>query len=64
MFAGWIASFDAPAGWAPGWEAPGEWLAWSGELLAQAGGPAIVIVWFVGMLVILGAMAVVRRFAT
>jgi hypothetical protein len=62
-FAGWIVSLDAPAGWAPGGEAAGEWIPWTGELLAKAGGPAIGIVWFVGTLAILGAMAVMRRFA-
>ncbi|MBO6727952.1 MAG: hypothetical protein JJ911_20005 [Rhizobiaceae bacterium] len=39
------------------------WIAWSGQLVGQTGGPAIAILWLAGTLVILGAMAVIRRFA-
>jgi hypothetical protein len=61
--AGWMASLDATAALAPGGEAAGEWIAWIGEFLSQAGGPAIVILWLAGTLLILGTSAVVRRIA-
>jgi hypothetical protein len=61
--AGWMTSVHATAGMVSGGEAAGEWIAWSGELVGQAGGPAIGIVWLTGTLLILGASAVIRRFA-
>lgn len=39
------------------------WIAWSGQLAGQAGGPAVGLLWLAGTLVILGAMAVIRRLA-
>jgi hypothetical protein len=50
---GWMASLSTLDGW----------VALTGELLGQAGGPAIGIIWFIGMLAILGVMALMRRFA-
>jgi hypothetical protein len=40
------------------------WIAWSGDVAGLVGGPAVALLWLVGTLLILGAMAVVRRFAT
>lgn len=40
------------------------WIAWSGDVVSLVGGPAVALLWLVGTLLILGAMAVVRRFAT
>jgi hypothetical protein len=40
------------------------WIAWSGDVVGLVGGPAVALLWLVGTLLILGAMAVVRRFAT
>jgi len=37
------------------------WLAWSGELMSQAGGPLVAVVWFAGALEIIGLMAALRR---
>jgi hypothetical protein len=39
------------------------WVAWTGQLIGQAGGPAVGVLWLAGTLVILGAMAIIRRFA-
>ncbi|MEP9386137.1 hypothetical protein [Mesorhizobium sp. KR9-304] len=50
---GWMASLNAADGW----------IAWSGQLLREVGGPVIGILWLGGTLVIIGAMAVIRRFA-
>lgn len=50
---GWMASLDAADGW----------IAWSGHLVGQAGGSIVGILWLLGTLIILGAMAVIRRFA-
>jgi hypothetical protein len=50
----WIASLGVADGW----------LASGGTLVDQVGGPVIAILWLLGMFVILGAMAVIRRFAT
>ena len=50
----WIASIGVTDGW----------LASGGTLVDQFGGPVVAILWLLGMLVILGAMAVIRRFAT
>lgn len=59
----WMAALESPAGWAAGGQAVDEWIAWTSDLLGQAGGPAIGIVWLVGLLLILGATAIVRRLA-
>lgn len=40
------------------------WIAWSGDVVGLVGGPEVALLWLVGTLLILGAMAVVRRFAT
>jgi hypothetical protein len=40
------------------------WIAWSGDVVGLIGGPAVALLWLVGTLLILGAMAVVRHFAT
>lgn len=40
------------------------WVAWSGQLVGQAGGSIVAILWLTGTLVILGAMAAIRRLAT
>ncbi len=40
------------------------WIAWSGDVIDLVGGPAVALLWLVGTLIILGAVAVVRRFAT
>ncbi|MGE0503173.1 MAG: hypothetical protein AB7I79_20745 [Rhizobiaceae bacterium] len=42
----------------------GGWIAWSGDVVGLVGGPAVTLLWLVGTLLILGAMAVIRRFAT
>lgn len=39
------------------------WIAWSGDVVGLVGGPAVGLLWLAGTLVILGAMAFVRRFA-
>jgi len=49
----WIASIDAADGW----------IAWSGQLVGQAGGPVVGVLWLLGTLIILGAAMVIRRFA-
>lgn len=54
---GTVAGWMATQGFADGW------IAWSGQLVVQAGGPAVVILWLAGTLVILGAMAAIRRLA-
>jgi membrane associated rhomboid family serine protease len=54
---GTVAGWMAQQGWADGW------IAWSGQLAGQAGGAAVAILWLAGMFVILGAIAVIRRFA-
>jgi len=40
------------------------WITWSGDVVGLIGGPPVALLWLVGTLLILGAMAVVRRFAT
>jgi hypothetical protein len=40
------------------------WIAWSGDVVDLVGGPAVALLWLVGTLLTLFAMAVVRRFAT
>ena len=42
----------------------GGWIAWSGDVVGLLGGPAVALLWLAGTLLILGPMAVVRRFAT
>lgn len=54
---GTVAGWMAAQGWADGW------IAWTGHLVGQASGPAVGILWLAGMLVILGAMAAIRRLA-
>lgn len=49
----WMASLDAVDGW----------IAWSGQLVGQVGGPVVGILWLLGTLIILGAMAIIRRLA-
>jgi amino acid transporter len=39
------------------------WIAWSGQLIGLAGGPGVGIVWLLGTLIILAAMALIHRFA-
>jgi hypothetical protein len=54
---GTVAGWMAAQGWAEGW------IAWSGQFVGQAGGLVVGILWLAGMLVILCAMAVIRRLA-
>jgi hypothetical protein len=49
----WMASLTMADGW----------VASTGELIGQAGGPAVLIVWLAGTLAILGALALIRRLA-
>lgn len=49
----WLASLSLADGW----------VAWTGALIGQAGGPIVMIVWLAGTLAILGALAIVRRMA-
>lgn len=51
--AGWIAALGLAEGW----------IAWCGQLVGQAGGSIVAILWLAGTLVILGAMAAIRRLA-
>ncbi len=57
------ALVDALSGWATVLAPADGWFAWGGGLLGQAGGLAIGVLWAIGSLFILGAMAVIRRFA-
>ncbi|SDA92791.1 hypothetical protein [Mesorhizobium qingshengii] len=51
------------SGWMAAQGVTDGWIAWSGQLVGQAGGPAAAILWPAGTLVILGAMVAIRRFA-
>lgn len=55
---GTIADWVAVQGLADGW------VAWSGLLVGQASGSIVAILWLTGTLVILGAIAAIRRLAT
>jgi hypothetical protein len=56
-----FAALDVAAGWLGGMTADG-WIAWSGQGIEQAGGPVVAILWLLGTLAIMGAMAGIRRF--
>lgn len=57
------ATVDALSGLAASLGPADGWIAWGGGFAGQAGGSMIVILWTLGTLFIIGALAVFRRFA-